>query len=961
MNTALFKSLGRQGSILSAWFCLTLFPLLSMATDPIYISPATVGNPAPNVDATNFYNGGTWNIFTYPLRYETKNTLNYTNNGTMTGSPGWEFDFGSGSSGRTWSANFLNNNGATITENDVTITTGLSQGELVQQEGWLWVLATNIVNKGLMSAGAGGEIVLNGSTVNLSHSAGLQILPIVGTGGFNGQTNYIPDTAIYSEYWEATNGNLTVGGSPWDGTTLGAFVGYANEPCGVVDAPIQIGPLTPNVVDSVTNALGLGLLTLTNQQGLTSTMLVSSNLYYQGVFVYTGTNNLTGQIRFLSTGSLSNGFDIVSVQLGAAMTNVVTAQVQTDAVYFVDDYAASTNHGLNPDSSINPGASCNSLNFRPAAYNLTRIVPIEYSLGFSPGLGVPPPSWFYNPSYTNYIVTGGDSAAWSALVDNVAAQIPPGGSVTNLPGRVHIYANNLNLNQAHVRAEGQIIVRATNLVTSVNAIMDCQNLSYNLGATNGSLNFTNLALPVVSRLHGTCDMVTAVWSNLVVTIYPNFVVSNGVVTGESDITNVTLVNLSLTAVDASGLLTTVPVTVQDLVLHSTNMIVSDSVTVDETLLLDGLSATLVGDVALSGALQNWTYVNAPTLSYFTNNGALSIPNSAHFGDDGPNNYLWFVNNGSINSGGQNINSVNLLVNNGGVNFCNSGGFVGVAQTVQLTGATIEAQSDIQFFANNLQLNAQSTLDTVLGALDLTVTNSLTDGGAGAGNTINCQNGFNLFRKPTKGDLLGTAINSYCPLNAEVDHYWAGVDRGVSAAGYVNNVSIGSLALIPQGTQSSLYQPLFAFFPATGANALYVSTLDLSSLSNYFGEIAIDPNMAIYYVTAMLNSTNASQFLDGMQFLDVNGNPGGKMHWVAGGPSQSRSATYGTMTGSYNAANGHFQLIVANSAGPTNFVIQASTDLKNWVPIYTNNGPFGFYIDPTAGGYSHRFYRTAPGH
>jgi hypothetical protein len=977
MNTAFQKPFGRLGGKVSVWFGLALFPLMAMGTDSLYTSPASVTTP-PNVDATNFFNNGTWNISTYPQPFATKSTLNYTNRGTMTGSVGWQFDFGSGSGGRTWSANFLNDNGATITALDTTVGIGLSWGTLISQRSYLWVSATNIVNKGLLNAGAGGEIVLTGSSINLSHSGGLQIYPVGGTGSANGETNFIPDTAIYDEYWEATNGNLTVYGSPWDGTTLGGFTGFVAEPCGAI-AQIGIGPFIPTVVDSITNALNPFVLMTTNSGGGAVNYQVYSNLYFQGVFVYTGTNNVAAQIRFLPTGNPSNGFAIVSVQVASVLTNVVTAQGQTNAFYFVDAFAASTNHGLNFSLVNNPASPCSFYpTFRPAAYTVSRTVPFEYAVGFSPGLGVPPPTFFYIPPngtapyFTNLLVRGGDSAAYSCLLDNVAAQVLPGRSVTNLPGRVRIYADNLNLNQAHVRAEGQIIIQATNLITSANAILDCQNLSYNLGSTSGSLNFTNLARSSVSRLHGTCDMVTAVWSNLLVTVYQNYTASNPPsgppVYTESDITNITLVNLSLTAVDASGLQTSVPVTVQNLALHSPQMVVSDSVVADETFLLDGLNANLVGNVTFSGALQNWTQANAPTLLYFTNNGVLSIPNTAHFGDDRPAGYLSFVNNGTISAGGQFINSVNLQINSPGAIYCNSGGFVGVAQSVLLTGAIIQSQSDIQFFANNLQLTELTTLNAIGvtsggGALNLTVTNILGDGGAASGNAINCRNGFNLWRKPAKGDLLGTAVNSYAPLNNQIDQFWAGADRGRSLAGFQNNVALGSLALIPESGQISGYEPLFAFHgttPTVGLYGLYVSNLNLSSLLDYYNEIAIDPSITIYYENAFLNGTNASQFLDNVQFPDANGNPGGYMRWVQNGPAaNSMPVSYGKMTGSYNTPNGHFQIQVTSGAGTASFVIQASADLKNWAPVYTNNGPFGVYTDPNAGGYPHRFYRTAP--
>ena len=94
-----------------------------------------------------------------------------------------------------------------------------------------------------------------------------------------------------------------------------------------------------------------------------------------------------------------------------------------------------------------------------------------------------------------------------------------------------------------------------------------------------------------------------------------------------DITNVTEMDLAITVVDASGLATTVPVTVQDLILHSTNMVVSDVMDVSNTLLFDGQSLTINGGITLSGQLQYWNNAIAPTLRYFTNNGELR--NSQH--------------------------------------------------------------------------------------------------------------------------------------------------------------------------------------------------------------------------------------------------------------------------------------------------------------------------------------------
>ena len=203
----------------------------------------------------------------------------------------------------------------------------------------------------------------------------------------------------------------------------------------------------------------------------------------------------------------------------------------------------------------------------------------------------------------------------------------------------------------------------------------------------------------------------------------------------ANLTNFLQITINTLTVDARNLTNTIPVTVQDLVLHSTNIVVSDSVNVDFSLILAGQSVTLPGNVTLSGILNNWIYTNTPTLRYFTNNGVLSIPNNAHFGDDGPTNYLAFVNNGAIFAGGQTINAVNLQINNG-TNIAFAGGFYAMTQTGQLTGATIYSASDIQFTANTLQISG-STLSAggrfgAGGALNFTVPN-LSDGGASQSN------------------------------------------------------------------------------------------------------------------------------------------------------------------------------------------------------------------------------------
>jgi len=75
--------------------------------------------------------------------------------------------------------------------------------------------------------------------------------------------------------------------------------------------------------------------------------------------------------------------------------------------------------------------------------------------------------------------------------------------------------------------------------------------------------------------------------------------------------------------------------------------------------------------------------------------------------------------------------------------------------------------------------------------------------------------------------------------------------------------------------------------------------------------------------------------------------------VATAVFQSQSAPNLTAF-SYTQAGG-FQFAVTNSPGQT-VIIQASTNLVNWIPVYTNVEPFT-YVNTDATNLPMRFYRA----
>jgi hypothetical protein len=984
----ILQTTGRLGKSLFFSF-LVLVPILGKATISTYVSPANVAFP-PQVDATNFYNAGTWNLLDISFTpYETFHTLNYYNKGLMQSAPGWEFDLGPlANGGRGWSSTFTNDNSGAISGLDGLLLNPLLVSDTVGS--YLLISATNIINKGSLSATANGEIILHGSNIALNRSP-VGIQPIVATGSSNGKAGEQNDTAVYNEYWAQTN--ITFNSQiVWNGFMASSPL-YSYTACGGTgNDEISINPV---LSDSIDRSTGVFNLIVTNNLGMPVTNSFNTNEFRQAVFIYANPNNgITVSNRFTPSSNKSNLFVNVAALFSAVTTNTLTRLPQTNTLYLIDSLAASVNAGLLPNTNnglINPYLVCQNT-ARPRNYILSRIEPAltldngttiaPYSSGFT-GNGTPPPDFYYMfPSmqpfaamppltnnflgFSNAIVTA-KYAAYEALIQNLAldpAQIDL--AVSNTPGKINIYANNLDLTQARLRAEGEIIIQASNLISSAGATIDCQNLSYNLGSTNGFINITNLIGSEVSRFGGTIRVWSGVWSNSMTIVSDNYAPTNTGITNPvtmlpitnyvyAPVTNSIQYNLAATIIDGSGLYSLVPVSVQDFILHSTNAVISDSITMATTnFYVDSKALTILGSIFFGedffGNSVSWSRASLPNLKFFTNNGTLYLTNSGYFGTDTTNHYSAFVNRGEIIAGSQDINSDYVEIN-GGYDFAESAEFSMVCRTGLVMNAYILASDDILFTAGNLVIDPSFV--EASGSLNFTVSNLLSDAGYGSSNYFSCQNGFNLFIKPTFGDLLGTTIDDFALDDQEVDHIWAAKDLGASVVGYTNNVALGTLSL---DQENPLFEPLFHFTGANAANGLYVSNLNLSTLTDYTNEIQIDPNITIYYISATLNTsdpnvvivTTPEDFLDG-QF-------GGHLRHVSGVTSLSQIKMSGA-----KQSGGQFQLSVINlPLGQTN-IVQASTNMINWIPIYTNLGTSTIlqFMDPKATNYPSRFYRIIP--
>jgi len=860
-------------------FCLAASLLATsalLATDPVWINNGVLTN-TPVVDATIVVNNGVMSVASIEP-FETSSTLYYTNTGIMDGTVGFRFSHNPTGLGFEKPATYFENRfsgsvashslGFTITPNSV------------EAPNYLYVYATNIINKGLLSIDAGGEMAVSGDVVDLSRG-GTGVNPEFGNGSYNNapSTNlFQPDIAIEDIYWGSSTQTFNSAGLLFEiGNAL-----VASSPPHNVQTPGGFGgqtrvTLINPVWAAYTNASGFGFLTVTNEDGTTEDIIVVSNLTRQAVFV-APEPGYSADLRFYPSSIATNPMRNVALELSTPRTNLVTGNVDSYTLYFVDTLGGETNRGLYTNyfrTITDPGVPT----YRPQSYLLSRIPVQEFLLG-GPGNATVTTDFFYSTNFTNVNVTA-NYAGYGAQVESLISRPPPvqGGSITNLSGRVVVQGKkSLNLDRARMQAAGLINIQTPHLVSSTNAVIDAENLWLHVGSTNGQLNVRNLMKEYVYRMNGQVYAWSGLWSNSYNELIENWTVETndmGMVTNaiESPLTNVVSVNFHTLMLDAEGLIRQVPVLVYGLSLLSTNgsirVSTNDRAQVVEALKIEGTSFTLDGSITMSAEGRDWTGTNVPSLLYFTNNGILSVENVAYLGNDRATPYTAYVNRGLLQAFSHTVDSDYCEITGTNVT---AGDLTFISRSAKFDGGLVNCGGDLTLSGDVFRF--VDSLILVQGHLNFTLaaTGSLADTGGGAGNQFICNQGFLLATKPSTGDLLGTAVRTVSPLFALVTHSWAGEDRGATAAGFENNVALGTLVLEPDSIFSD-----FEFQGVGASNGLYVDVLDLSLLPDFESRMAVAPNLTIYFAYSL-----------GVPTEDLNGALGGRLVWVQdfAGPGSS---------------------------------------------------------------------------
>lgn len=931
------KYLMNCGARLMKWplrrglLCLAL-ARVALAVDPLYevdypVSYMVPGNPPPNIHATNFVNTAT--SFTVDFStanftfFETWNTVNYTNTGSMITDTGFEFDTqvtnSFGNTVHLMAGNFYNPGTISCASLTGSLLLGLAGQSIVNATNISMPGGTVVVGMG--GGTAGGLISFAGQNVDLSDST----LTLEGSGvagsGF-GSVRAVPvysGTTIYY-YYSGFGLDTNAEWNPFaDLTSVSAL-----------PSEVKVGPaatatwtLSPGFPSYPVLTTPYEVTTIPTGPNGPST----NDVIYRYVFLANTVSSVTANVYIDQSVANVPGTGAATVEFIGAYTNPATGLPANNYLYVRDDYlqGAGNNPGFDANTSI------------PNNFTVT---PSSVQLVVGSPLG---PNQFF-PSFPNAYITNNysfvDVECDPTSVPTNSITLNTNNYLAVLPGKLVINASS-NLDMSHAQISGQNYLSVSvpiQLNGSVGAAISSAYSDINVGVTNGNLMATNLLEPSVPAWSGTVQA----WSTRFINLTTNSIITidtNNVATTNSYV----VTNDYRVVIVANQAVPTTPTEVWNMALHGTNSIViSDVYNILNSLNLDCVSLTLTtngpgapapfGELNLQNSSVNWAAAT-PHLRYLTNDGYILLPlsgvNSLGVFGGPAAHYGALINNGLIWDQGSQIWADNF--ENGGIFYNGVGQFTLQSLTTTLTGGNeggyVYAGGDVSIttgslLTSNLFLEADRSLT-------LTSTNLLTDTGVTNGSLwyvglTSVGNGIKLPILPPGGgsgsdysnSLLGTTIYLFAPSNRTVVNVWPGTNRGVSNAGYTNNLAVGRLILDSFGITNNTK---FTFTGVGVSNALYVDYLELldqatnrDSLGNP-GALSINTNLWIYYAQAVINGVSVARKLDHKN--------NGHLRWVPSytGYFSSTNLVYpdGTTNGPFNAALAQDSQIDSNGDGSPN--------------------------------------------
>ena len=427
------------------------------------------------------------------------------------------------------------------------------------------------------------------------------------------------------------------------------------------------------------------------------------------------------------------------------------------------------------------------------------------------------------------------------------------------PGSVVIDARDLNLEAAKIRAEGNLKIKADNLISSKNAILDCQNISLDIGSAGRVLVIEDLIADEVYRFGGSLELYEAAWDDTWKEMRLNDA-------DPPEFEEVTIpFHYKAWYVDLDSSMTN-QVLVQSLRLRGDDVIIRDKVRLAGELIIQSSSVTFDGDFEVipnPDTTFKWDENVAPGVLSITNNAAFKIPGDVIMGS-AETPYEIFMNTGT--NATQNLTIYAKNFNNAGGMFVD-GSFDLNSKYINTSDSALNVSENVRISGDYFKL--RNSTNMVGGMLNMNVSNLMVDGGNNTTNWFYVGNGISSEAESNSGKLL----NSQFFLNADsyksVPVLWnSSKDKGPVYEGYVDNRAIGLLSL------TNSYLGVFEIASTSESKkAIYVDKLVLEGLTenalltNKLDQLNIKDGMTLYFAASNL----PEEKLDGMR--------DGRLRWV----------------------------------------------------------------------------------
>jgi hypothetical protein len=756
-----------------------------LAGNSVFLNQTTL-TTRTNIDASVFVNTG---LIYFDLLnsaivdgtlFQTRDTLNFTNNGTMLAQPGFLFDTVT-STGIHSAASFSMNSAGTVQAVDApqvgffalggaapVIEPGYptDPGTNSSVPGSLGVDATNINIRGTMVVGDRGELTLSGSTVSLSSSlltAGtiseLDTNATLGRGfvyGYAVGTTIFPyftsANGVYDIAWGYTNGDATLGNvssiqsalsfSPPElfgiaprivGTRNGSILGYLDIPAedifpffitqsiSLTGAPVVVTSpvVAPNFVSYVYSYATSVTSPVTN--------------YYNVVMVNSAfaDPDITASVAFLPEEFGANVITLgdpfateAMVKFSVPVLDIASGTTVTNSIYFLD-------------STANQGTDIGSTNTdytqdqRPSGFEITRTQPAEWLAGLPANDFFDPTLLYIAGEFQNITAPMSDSFYVGEVGRNPEASYGLSDYSATLLGTTQLGLPDLTNEGANITITALKTNNVTNMKLSANGVVnfnagtlvgvpaatDFGNMSANISAAKGSLLVSNLFPGTFHRLRGAVGAYAATWQNLQT--------NDGVSTNR--VTN--YFNYHVLIVD-QDLRSSFQTTGLDVALHGSNVVLGDPLRVRNSVVFQATNLAINASLTVTEGAKDLKTANFPGLKNLLigNNGSIQpagsidlgvVPSASPVAPTRQNTPILTITNlGQVTS--QLIEFQSQIFANGGTNLASGFGTITINSLTNYLGAGQLGLANALIAGSDVNLNSvsiQVTNSTIMAGQD----------------------------------------------------------------------------------------------------------------------------------------------------------------------------------------------------------------------------------------------------